>query len=156
MQARPASGQFQKANFLRVTERIGERHTAEFVKHGSAPCQTVSETRRAPQQKLSPGQLFHRSLATLATPGRPGIRVIAERLGVNPSTVQRISRHFDGASGAVAQPLLRDESHSTAAVALTLRLAAILRLDMPPQHVADLAPWNGWSRSIGTPGRSQS
>jgi len=36
------------------------------------------------------------------TPGRPGIRVIAERLGVNPSTVQRISRPFDGASGAVA------------------------------------------------------
>src|SRR6476469_3048552 len=33
----------------------------------------------------------------LATPGRPGIRVIAERLGVNPSTVQRISRPFDGA-----------------------------------------------------------
>ena len=27
----------------------------------------------------------------LATPGRPGIRVIAERFGVNPSTVQRIS-----------------------------------------------------------------
>ena len=38
----------------------------------------------------------------LATPGRPGIRVIAERLGVNPSTVQRISRPFDGASVAVA------------------------------------------------------
>jgi len=36
------------------------------------------------------------------TPGRPGIRVIAERLGVNPSTVQRISRPFDGASVAVA------------------------------------------------------
>jgi hypothetical protein len=34
--------------------------------------------------------------------GRPGIRVIAERFGVNPSTVQRISRPFDGASVAVA------------------------------------------------------
>ena len=32
----------------------------------------------------------------------PGIRVIAERPGVNPSTVQRISRPFDGASVAVA------------------------------------------------------
>jgi DNA invertase Pin-like site-specific DNA recombinase len=39
---------------------------------------------------------------TLATPGRPGIRVIAERFSVNPSTVQRISRPFDGASVAVA------------------------------------------------------
>jgi hypothetical protein len=38
----------------------------------------------------------------LATPGRPGIRVIAERFGVNPSTVQRISRPFDGASVTVA------------------------------------------------------
>ena len=38
----------------------------------------------------------------LATPGRPGIRVIAERFGVNPSTVQRVSRPFDGASVAVA------------------------------------------------------
>jgi putative tryptophan/tyrosine transport system substrate-binding protein len=34
--------------------------------------------------------------------GRPDIRVIAERFGVNPSTVQRISRPFDGASIAVA------------------------------------------------------
>ena len=41
----------------------------------------------------------------MATPGRPGIRVIAERFGVNPSTVQRISRPFDGASVAVALPL---------------------------------------------------
>jgi len=38
----------------------------------------------------------------LATPGRPGVRVIAKRFGVNPGTVQRISRPFDGASVAVA------------------------------------------------------
>jgi hypothetical protein len=38
---------------------------------------------------------------TLATRGRPGIRVIADRFGVNPSTVQRISRPFAGASVAV-------------------------------------------------------
>jgi hypothetical protein len=42
-----------------VNERIGERHTAEFMKHGSVPCQTISETRRAPHRKISPGfQLF--------------------------------------------------------------------------------------------------
>jgi hypothetical protein len=46
--------------------------------------------------------LEKRMREALATPGRPGIRVIAERLGVNPSTVQRISRPFDGASVAVA------------------------------------------------------
>jgi DNA invertase Pin-like site-specific DNA recombinase len=40
----------------------------------------------------------------LAKPGRPGVRKIAERFGVNPSTVQRIShRPFcEGASVAVA------------------------------------------------------
>src|SRR5207302_1520911 len=32
----------------------------------------------------------------LATPGRPGVRVIAKRFGVDPGTVQRISRPFDG------------------------------------------------------------
>jgi len=41
-------------------------------------------------------------IRALSTPGRPGIRVIAERFGVNPSTVQRVSRPFDGASVAVA------------------------------------------------------
>jgi DNA-binding transcriptional regulator YhcF (GntR family) len=41
-------------------------------------------------------------IRALSTPGRPGIRVIAERFGVNPSTVQRVSHPFDGASVAVA------------------------------------------------------
>jgi DNA-binding transcriptional regulator YhcF (GntR family) len=31
----------------------------------------------------------------LATPGRPGVRVIANQFGVNPGTVQRISRPFE-------------------------------------------------------------
>jgi hypothetical protein len=29
------------------------------------------------------------------TPGRPGVRVIAKQFGVNPGTVQRISRPFE-------------------------------------------------------------
>jgi hypothetical protein len=37
----------------------------------------------------------------LTTPGRPGVRKIAERFGVDPGTVQRISRPFEaGAVGA--------------------------------------------------------
>jgi len=38
----------------------------------------------------------------LAKPGRPGVRKIAAQFGVNPSTVQRISRPFEseGASAA--------------------------------------------------------
>jgi DNA invertase Pin-like site-specific DNA recombinase len=35
----------------------------------------------------------------LAAPGRPGVRKIAARFGVNPGTVQRISRPFE--AGAV-------------------------------------------------------
>jgi hypothetical protein len=52
-----------------------------------------------PSDSPRPGKRIHEALAT---PGRPGIRVIAERFGVNPSTVQRISYPFDGASVAVA------------------------------------------------------
>jgi hypothetical protein len=33
--------------------------------------------------------------AALAKPGRPGARKIAEQFGVNPGTVQRISRPFE-------------------------------------------------------------
>jgi DNA invertase Pin-like site-specific DNA recombinase len=39
--------------------------------------------------------------AALAEPGRPGVRKIAARFGVDPSTVQRISRPFESASVAV-------------------------------------------------------
>jgi hypothetical protein len=38
----------------------------------------------------------------LETPGRPGVRKIAARFGVNPSTVQRISRPFVAPSVAGA------------------------------------------------------
>ena len=40
----------------------------------------------------------------LATPGRPGVRVIAKQFGVDPGTVQRISRPFAAASVAAAVP----------------------------------------------------
>ena len=37
--------------------------------------------------------------AALAKPGRPGVRVIAERFGVDPGTV-RISRPFEAVAAA--------------------------------------------------------
>jgi DNA invertase Pin-like site-specific DNA recombinase len=40
--------------------------------------------------------------AALAKPGRPGVRKIAAQFNVNPSTVQRISRPFEGEVGAGA------------------------------------------------------
>jgi DNA invertase Pin-like site-specific DNA recombinase len=46
-------------------------------------------------------ELEARILAALKAPGRTeGVRKIAKRFGVDPSTVQRISRPFDGASAA--------------------------------------------------------
>jgi DNA invertase Pin-like site-specific DNA recombinase len=39
--------------------------------------------------------------AALSQPGRPGVRVIAKQFGVDPSTVQRISRPFGEAASAV-------------------------------------------------------
>src|SRR6516225_1745039 len=47
-----------------------------------------SEGKRLGRPPIAPA-LEKRIREALATPGRPGIRVIAERLGVNPSTVQR-------------------------------------------------------------------
>ena len=64
----------------------GSSFGSAYVGALSDPCQW---------QRASPA-----SLGIVA--GRPGIRVIAERFGINPSTVQRISRPFDGASVAVA------------------------------------------------------
>ena len=59
-----------------------------------------SEGKRLGRPPIAPA-LEKRIREALATPGRPGIRVIAERFGVNPSTVQRISRPFAAANLAV-------------------------------------------------------
>jgi hypothetical protein len=40
----------------------------------------------------------------LVTPGRPGVRIIAKRFGVDPGTVQRISRPFDRVGIVAAIP----------------------------------------------------
>src|SRR6476469_8031998 len=72
---------------------------AERVRAGLARAR--SEGKRLGRPPIA-SALEKRIREALATPGRPGIRVIAEGFGVNPSTVQRISRPFDGASVAVA------------------------------------------------------
>ena len=41
-------------------------------------------------------------LAALSQPGRPGVRVIAKQFGVDPGTVQRISRPFGEAASVQA------------------------------------------------------
>src|SRR5262249_44119179 len=50
----------RKAKFLRVTERIGERHTAEFITQGSVPCQRSSETTRLGGKRQLQWSLFVR------------------------------------------------------------------------------------------------
>jgi hypothetical protein len=50
-----------------------------------------SEGKRLGRPRIAP-ELEERIRKALATPGRPGVRQIAERFGVDPGTVQRISR----------------------------------------------------------------
>ena len=68
---------------------------------GAGLARARSEGRRLGRPPIALA-LEKRIREALATPGRPGVRVIAKRFGVNPGTVQRISRPFDGASVAVA------------------------------------------------------
>ena len=59
------------------------------------------ERNRLGRPPIAPA-LEKRIREALATPGRSGVRVIAERFGVNVSTVQRISRPFDRVGIVVA------------------------------------------------------
>jgi DNA invertase Pin-like site-specific DNA recombinase len=58
-----------------------------------------SEGKRLGRPPIDP-ELEKAIREALRESGRPGVRKIAERFGVNPGTVQRISRPFDGASVA--------------------------------------------------------
>jgi DNA invertase Pin-like site-specific DNA recombinase len=70
----------------------------ERVRAGLA--RAKSEGKRLGRPRIAP-ELKERIRKALATPGRPGVRKIAAQFGVDPSTVQRISRPFEGsAAGA--------------------------------------------------------
>jgi hypothetical protein len=60
-----------------------------------------SEGKRLGPPGIAP-ELEERIRKALATPGRPGVRKIAERFGVDPGTVQRISRPRPFADGAAS------------------------------------------------------
>src|SRR5262245_13538625 len=69
----------------------------ERVRAGLSRAQ--GEGKRLGRPPIAP-ELEDRIRKALATPGRPGVRKIAERFGVDPGTVQRISRPFEvGAVG---------------------------------------------------------
>jgi hypothetical protein len=57
---------------------------------------------RGPRAKENGSGGLERLRKALATPGRPGVRKIAERFGVDPGTVQRISRPRPFADGAAS------------------------------------------------------
>ena len=60
-----------------------------------------SEGKQLGRPRIAP-ELEERIRKALATPGRPGVRVIAKQFGIDPGTVQRISRPFEsGASAGV-------------------------------------------------------
>jgi DNA invertase Pin-like site-specific DNA recombinase len=60
-----------------------------------------SEGKQLGRPRIAP-ELEARIRKALATPGRPGVRVIAKRFGVNPGMVQRIRHPFALPSGVVA------------------------------------------------------
>src|SRR5262249_17730277 len=68
---------------------------AERVRAGLARAR--SEGKRLGRPPIAPS-LERRIREALAIPGRPSVRVIAKRFGVDPGTVQRISRPLAGAS----------------------------------------------------------
>ena len=74
---------------------------AERVRAGLARAR--SEGKQLGRPRIAP-ELEARIRKALATPGRPGVRVIAKRFRVDPGTVQRISRPFEGASVVTAPP----------------------------------------------------
>src|ERR1700745_266391 len=58
------------------------------------------EGKRLGRPPIAP-ELEERIRKALATPGRPGVRVIAKQFGVNPGTVQRISRPFEASAAGL-------------------------------------------------------
>jgi DNA invertase Pin-like site-specific DNA recombinase len=64
---------------------------AERVRAGLAR----ARGRQTPCRPPIAAALEKRIHEALATPGRPGVRIIAKQFGVNPGTVQRISRPFE-------------------------------------------------------------
>jgi DNA invertase Pin-like site-specific DNA recombinase len=52
------------------------------------------EGKQLGRPRITP-ELEERIRKALSEPGRPGVRVVAERFGVAPGTVQRISRPFE-------------------------------------------------------------
>src|SRR6266516_1904094 len=71
----------------------------ERVRAGLA--RAKSEGKRLGRPPIAPA-LEERIRKALATPGRPGVRVLAKQLGVNVSTVHRISRPRPFADGAAS------------------------------------------------------
>src|SRR5262249_17962371 len=71
----------------------------ERVRAGLA--QAKSEGKRLGRPRIAP-ELEERIRKALATPRRPGVRKIGERFGVDPVTVQRISRPRPFADGAAS------------------------------------------------------
>jgi hypothetical protein len=59
-----------------------------------------SEGKQLGRPRIAP-DMEERIRKALATPGRPGVRVIAKQFGIDPGTVQRISRPFESAANAV-------------------------------------------------------
>ena len=68
----------------------------ERVRAGLARARSVGK--RLGRPRIAP-ELEERIRKALSIPGRPGVRKIAKQFGVDPGTVQRISRPFEASAG---------------------------------------------------------
>jgi hypothetical protein len=98
---RDATGQMSRS--VRVRGLLGSLKTtcSLFAECLSRP-DAGQEGRKTARAAWVAPELEERIRKALATPGRPGVRKIAERFGVDPGTVQRISRPRPFADGAAS------------------------------------------------------
>ena len=100
-----------------------------------------SEGKRLGRPPIAPA-LAERIRKALATPGRPGVRVLAKRLGVNVSTVQRISRPFEAVVVELHKqqrrllPAIGEANHRNPSPGETVRLGTLV----PKKHLVLNAP----------------
>jgi hypothetical protein len=92
----------------RDAQRIAAAHAARRSKRSvtvqrkkSAPGAEYRLFQAASDSPFAPA-LEKRIREALAAPGRRGVRVIAKQFGVDPGTVQRISRPFESVGVVVA------------------------------------------------------
>src|SRR5262249_52049759 len=128
---RPTPAGKAMAQLMGVFAEFERAMMAERVRAGLARAR--GEGKRLGRPPIAP-TLEKRIREALATPGRPGVRVIAKQFGVNPGTVQRISRPFEQDGVALYRQSTRS-SHPAAYVMTRLGFATLTPQKLPKASI---------------------